>query len=592
MLLRALFVATPKAQARQVVDMFEQHGYRVAVQHAKNMPSLEAALRDPVQVIFITPGTKFPPERTLDLLRARELDIPCILLLHDETQMSLAEAMRLGARDCVVLQDAGRMVPTVERELVAAALRFNMREQIVTDHLLQEIDQYILHQSGLQHVVKRICQRMVELFGFKLVWLGMKAADGSVEISDAAGQTEYLSGIQVRWDEQPQGRGPAGVAIRENHPVDVSADSVEFAPWRERAERYGIRRILAIPLSMETDVFGVLLMYAGEPQAFDAFAVSRLSAFAARVAVAIRGAQEQQELRLLDAAMRNASNAMFITDRQGRVQWMNEALTRISGYAREQILGRTPHIFSSGRHDDSFWREMWARIDNGQDWRGDVVNRNMSGELYTVTQSITPLFDDKGELTHFLAVQQDISEKCRLEEEIHYLAYHDILTDLPNRMLFQDRVQQEIIHAKRSKGEFAVLFIDLDGFKAVNDARGHAIGDQLLQAIAQRLRGCVREGDTVARLGGDEFTILLRGVGHGEGLRRVLRKIIKAVAQPCVLGEAAEKVTASIGVSLFPQDATGAEKLLIHADEAMYRAKQGGKNRWAVFGHDEAATPD
>ena len=151
-------------------------------------------------------------------------------------------------------------------------------------------------------------------------------------------------------------------------------------------------------------------------------------------------------------------------------------------------------------------------------------------------------------------------------------------------MLFQDRMQQEIIHAKRNKSEFAVLFIDLDGFKAVNDARGHATGDKLLQIVAQRLRGCVREGDTVARLGGDEFTILLRGVGHGEGLRRVLRKIIKSVAQPYELGEHAEKVTASIGISLYPQDATGVEKLLNHADQAMYRAKQGGKNRWVIYG--------
>ena len=338
---------------------------------------------------------------------------------------------------------------------------------------------------------------------------------------------------------------------------------------------------------MDAEVIGVLLMYAAQEDAFDSFTVNRLSAFAARVTVAILQTQEQQELRLMDVAMRNAANAMFITDCQGQVLWMNEAMMRISGYAREEILGHTPHVFSSGQHDVSFWQEMWSRIVRGQDWRGDIVNRNKSGEVYTVTQSISPLFDEKGELTNFLAVQQDISEKRRLEEEIHYLAYHDVLTDLPNRTLFQDRVQQEILHAKRGKGEFAVLFIDLDGFKTVNDTRGHAAGDKLLQIVAQRLRSCVREGDTVARLGGDEFTILLRGVGHGEGLRRVLRKIIKAVAQPCELGEFAEKVTASIGISLYPQDASGVEKLLIHADEAMYQAKQGGKNCWRIYGQKD-----
>jgi diguanylate cyclase (GGDEF)-like protein len=185
-------------------------------------------------------------------------------------------------------------------------------------------------------------------------------------------------------------------------------------------------------------------------------------------------------------------------------------------------------------------------------------------------------------------VQQDISEKRRLEEEIHYLAYHDALTELPNRMLFQDRVQQEVSHAKRDNTHFAVAFIDLDGFKAVNDTRGHAAGDKLLQIVAARLRACVREGDTVARLGGDEFTILLRGAAIGEGLKRVLRKIIKAVSQPCELGEFSASVTASVGVSLYPADATGVERLLIHADEAMYQAKQTGKNCYVIYGDEKS----
>ena len=587
MVLRALFVTTPKADAGLVMDALRQQGHHLEARHANNQQSLEKCLRESIQVIFISPAALFPVEHLIATLRAKELDIPCIVLLRDPAQMTLTEAVRMGARDCVPLLDSQRLVPTVEREIVAAALRYNMREQIVTDHLLQEIDQYILRKYDLQHVVKRICQRMVELFGFNLVWLGTKVADGTVEIVEAAGQTEYLSGIQVRWDDTPQGRGPAGVAIRENHPVVLSADSAQFAPWRKRAEQHGLRRILALPLKMDAEVIGVLLMYAAQEDAFDTFTVNRLSVFAARVTVAILETQEQQELRLMDVAMRNAANAMFITDCQGQVLWMNEALMRISGYAREEILGHTPHVFSSGQHDVSFWQEMWSRIVRGQDWRGDIVNRNKSGEVYTVTQSISPLFDEKGELTNFLAVQQDISEKRRLEEEIHYLAYHDVLTDLPNRTLFQDRVQQEILHAKRGKGEFAVLFIDLDGFKTVNDTRGHAAGDKLLQIVAQRLRSCVREGDTVARLGGDEFTILLRGAAHGEGLRRVLRKIIKAVAQPCELGEFSEKVTASIGISLYPQDASGVEKLLIHADEAMYQAKQGGKNCWRIYGQKD-----
>lgn len=587
--LHALFVTTPKADGKRVAEAFSRQGYLLKARHASDQESLEEGLGNPVQIIFIVPAARLSVEQTVATLRARELDIPCIVLLREAAQMTLAVAMAAGAQDCVSLDDTPRLVPTVERELVAAALRHNLREQIVTSHLLQEIDQYILRKYSLPQLARQICRRMVELLDLKLVWLGLKQADGTVEVVDAAGSTDYLDGIQVRWDDTPQGSGPAGVAIRENYPVVLSTADAESAPWRERAEQYGLRRTLAMPLCMDGEVAGVLLMYAAQEDAFDPFTVSRLSAFAERVTVAILEARDQQELHLMDIAMRNAANAMFITDGMGRVLWMNEALAGISGYARDEILGNTPRMFSSGRHDSGFWREMWSRITGGQDWRGDVVNRNKSGVLYTVTQSITPLYDDRGGLTHFLAVQQDISEKRRLEDEIHYLAYHDVLTGLPNRTLFQDRLQQEIIHAKRNKSEFAVLFIDLDGFKAVNDTRGHAVGDELLQIVAQRLRSCVREGDTVGRLGGDEFTVLLRGAGHGEGLRRVLRKIIKSVAQLCELGKSTEKVTASIGVSLFPRDATRVKELLIHADKAMYQAKQRGKNRWVVHGQEDGA---
>jgi diguanylate cyclase (GGDEF)-like protein/PAS domain S-box-containing protein len=428
---------------------------------------------------------------------------------------------------------------------------------------------------------------MVDLFDFKLVWIGMKEDHGGIDIVAAAGEVTYLEGVVVRWDDQPEGNGTTGTAIRENRPVVLSPDSPQFKPWRERAKKFGVHGVLAMPLGIKGEVIGALMLYSKHVDAFDKLTVSRLSAFAARVTVAMLGAQEQQELRLMHVAMSNATNAMFITDREGKIVWLNEALSRFSGYTIEEIIGKTPNMFSSGKHDAAFWQAMWREVLAGKAWRGDVVNKNKSGGLYTVTQSISPLSDTVGRPTHFLVVQQDISEKRRLEEEIHYLAYHDALTELPNRMLFQDRVQQEITHAKRGKTQFAVLFIDLDGFKAVNDTRGHAAGDKLLQIVATRLISCVREGDTVARLGGDEFTILLRGAAAGEGLRRVLHKIIKSVSLPCELGEFRANVTASVGVSLYPSDATGVEKLLIHADEAMYLAKQAGKNCYVIYGEDK-----
>lgn len=588
--LHILFVATPTDEMAWVVDKLLEAGYESHPQQIDTPAALEAALpQRKWDVMFVTPvPEEYALEQTVAALRSHDFDIPCIVLLPDDSQFNLVEAFKAGAHDCLYKKDAGRLVPTVERELVAATLRYNVREQVVTDHLLQEIDQYILSKYDLSNVVRRVSQRMVELFDFKLVWIGMKEEGGLINIVAAAGEKAYLEGVVVRWDDQPEGRGTTGTAIRENRPVVLTTESPQFKPWRERAQRFGMHSVLAMPLGIKGEVIGALMLYSAHEDTFDKLTVTRLSAFAARVTVAMLVAMEQQELRLMEVAMSNASNAMFITDREGHIVWLNDALTRFSGYSMSEVLGKQPRIFNSGQHKSEFWQGMWQEILAGQAWRGDVMNRNKSGELYTVTQSVSPLADAFGRITHFLVVQQDISEKRKLEEEIHYLAYHDVLTELPNRMLFQDRVQQEITHAKRGKTQFAVLFIDLDGFKAVNDTRGHAAGDKLLRIIASRLRACVREGDTVARLGGDEFTVLLRGANAGEGLKRVLRKIIKAVAQPCELGEFNASVTASIGVSLYPADATGVEKLLIHADEAMYQAKQAGKNCFFIYG-DEAS---
>jgi diguanylate cyclase (GGDEF)-like protein/PAS domain S-box-containing protein len=513
------------------------------------------------------------------------LDIPLIVLNDDAAPIPLAEVMRFGAQDCIAIDDLERLLPTIQREMVSAILRSNLREQVVTDYLMQEIDQLILRGYDLTTLNERICRRMAELFNLKLVWIGARMPDGNVEPVVSAGESEYLAGVEERWDDTPQGDGPVGRAIRGNQPETLAENSPRFALWQTHAKKHGIRSLMAIPLGIKDEVVGALVMYSEREDTFDQLTVGRLSAFAGRVTVAMQGAKEQQELRLMQVAMSNASNGMFITRRDGIIEWLNEAVSRFSGYTSEEIMGYSPRIFSSGQHDSKFWNEIWATILKGEHWRGDIVNRNKAGELYTVAQSISPLFNDKGELTHFLAVQQDISEKKRLEEEIHYLAYHDPLTHLPNRMLFRDRVQQAIAQAQRTQSKLALMFIDLDGFKAVNDMHGHNNGDTLLQQVAERMRICVRAGDTVARLGGDEFTVLLREV-KGEGsVERVAQKLLDVAKQPYDLeSEHPASVSFSIGISVYPQDGDNFDALLSRADHAMYEAKQGGKNRYIFFG--------
>ncbi|MBI4809028.1 MAG: diguanylate cyclase [Nitrosomonadales bacterium] len=585
--LRVLFAAITADNAARIIAHLKNDGADPVHSRVDTQVDLDAALQQRWDVLLLDHAEGLTAEQAIESLRSRDLDLPAILVGEAGMLPGLAEAMNLGARDSLAFDQLDRLLPSIQREMLSALIRSNLREQIVTDYLMQEIDQLILLGYDLPALNHRICSRMVELFDLKLVWIGAKMPDGCVEVIASAGESEYLKNINVRWDDTPQGQG-IGAVIRSNKPMTLTSDSPRFAVWRERAEQFGMRGMLGMPLGFKGEVIGSLVMYSAREDAFDKLTVGRLSAFAGRVTVAMLGAQEQQELRLMHAAMSNASNGMFISHRDGTIEWLNEALSRFSGFTAEEIIGSNPRIFNSGRHDAQFWSDMWSTLLKGEAWRGDVVNLNKAGELYTVAQSISPLFNAQGELTHFLAVQQDISEKKRLEEEIHYLAYHDPLTHLPNRMLFRDRVQQALAQAQRMQGKLAVMFIDLDGFKSVNDMHGHNSGDSLLEQAAERMRSCVRAGDTVARLGGDEFTVLLRDVGDTGNIRRVAQKLLDIAVRPYDVGRSEPaSVSFSIGISVYPEDGDDFDALLSHADQAMYEAKQGGKNRYAFYSEQD-----
>lgn len=585
--LRILFICVRSEDIDLLKEELRGGGFDAQSMVADDIRELGEMLNGDVQIL-IADSLVGHPKLLVDicaLLRDRMLDIPLLAYssVGEHEHEHIIEAMHAGAQDFISSNNPARILPAVQRELFNARLRAEQREQIVTDYLLQEIDGLILQAWDVDRLVTRVCQRVIELFDFKLAWIGGRQADGSVNVVAAAGEADYLQYIGVRWDDSPQGHGPTGKAINSGKPVVLSAGDADFAPWYSIAGRYGMHGVLALPMVTRGETIGAFMLYSARSDVFDHAAIKRYSAFANRVAVALMVAQEQQQLRMFSAAMNSATNAIYIAERDGAMIWFNDALTQYSGYSRDELLNQNPRIFSSGKHDQAFWRDMWQTILQGKSWRGDVVNRRKDGTLFSVVQNITPLYGNQGELTHYLVVLQDVSEKMELVREIEYLAYHDVLTGLPNRALFQDRLQQAISQTRRNKGEFALLFIDLDGFKEVNDTHGHAAGDRLLQMTAERLRGCVREGDTVARLSGDEFTVLLRDAATNEGPQRVTDKILACIAQPYELGENVAKVTASIGISLYPEHATDAEKLMKYADQAMYLAKQAGKNNSKLF---------
>jgi diguanylate cyclase (GGDEF)-like protein/PAS domain S-box-containing protein len=293
--------------------------------------------------------------------------------------------------------------------------------------------------------------------------------------------------------------------------------------------------------------------------------------------------QNEDALKLAAMVYQVSSEAMLIADAGNRIISVNAAFTATTGYTAEEVIGQNPRILSSGRQDASFYRAMWDSINTTGRWQGEIWNRRKGGELYAEHLTINTIFDADGMAYRRVALSSDITDRKRSEELIWRQANFDTLTGLPNRRMFRDRLSVEMKKTHRDQKSLAVLFIDLDRFKEVNDSLGHHVGDELLIQAANRLRECVRETDTVARLGGDEFTVILSELKELADIERLTQNIISKLGEPYHLGIEVAHVSASIGITVYPSDATDLEQLLQNADQAMYVAKDQGRNRFSYF---------
>jgi diguanylate cyclase (GGDEF)-like protein/PAS domain S-box-containing protein len=290
--------------------------------------------------------------------------------------------------------------------------------------------------------------------------------------------------------------------------------------------------------------------------------------------------QAEQLLRLSETVFETTSEGIMITDAAARIVRINPAFSAITGYSQREAVGKNASLVKSGRHDALFYERMWRELVEPGRWEGEIWNRRKSGEIYPEWLSIVAVRDRHGEVEQYVAVFSDITQRKRDEEFIRYQATHDALTGLPNRTLFMDRLTRVLAHASRTGCTTALLFIDLDGFKAVNDTSGHEAGDALLCATAERIAQCVREEDTVARLGGDEFTVILSDVAGAAGAATVAEKIGQAIAVPLPFRGEECRVSASIGIALSGKDSSDVATLLGNADRAMYEAKRAGRNAY------------
>ena len=466
---------------------------------------------------------------------------------------------------------------------VAEDITGRKRTQAV-EALLYEIDQFVLQGRALDSILYHVCECLVDIFACPLVCVCTKEEDGSIGISAQAGtRVNHLRNLHVLCNNTSDCQCPISLAIRKGYTQTSDMQEPSFIQYREKVSGYGLQSFISVPLCTQGKIFGALNLYDLKPNAFDAKTVQFLENLATRISVALLTATDQQLLQLQAVAMSSMAHAVFITDCNGRITWVNKAFTRLSGYPAEEVYGQTPSLFKSGKHDTSFYQTIWQTILSGEVWRGEIVNRRKDGGLYTVQQTITPLRDIQGKIVHFVAIHDDITDKKQSDAHIPYMAYYDTLTNLPNRSLFHDRLHRELAHAHRNGRMLAVMFLDLDRFKVINDTLGHTYGDQALKAVAERLKGCVRESDTVSRWGGDEFIFIITDIIQPQDVAFIAHKIFNEMSSPFLLEEREVYITPTIGIAVYPLDASDAENLIKKADTAMYHGKERGRNTFKFY---------
>lgn len=291
----------------------------------------------------------------------------------------------------------------------------------------------------------------------------------------------------------------------------------------------------------------------------------------------------RERLRLSSKIIETAQEGIMITTPDATIVDVNHAFEEITGYSRDEVIGKKPSINQSGRHDAGFYEDMWQQLTNKGEWHGEIWDRRKSGEVYPKLLSINAVQDELGETSHYVGIFSDITKQKQTEEELQKLAYYDHLTNLPNRTLFTERLNQVLTIAERQQNGVALLFIDLDRFKYINDTLGHAAGDELLEHISRRLLEQTRQSDTVSRLGGDEFTVILSDTSNPDDVAQIAQKLVDTLKEPVDIMGHEVRVGGSIGIALYPDDGGDTETLTKHADTAMYKAKESGRGNYQFF---------
>ncbi|MBF0589405.1 MAG: EAL domain-containing protein [Magnetococcales bacterium] len=379
--------------------------------------------------------------------------------------------------------------------------------------------------------------------------------------------------------EQSESEACARRILANPQPKSYRSEEAHTPPYELHAESGDWQ----LPLSVGEQRLGTLLLRLPQSRQ-SAFEKSFLRAIAAEIAGLLHRENAQEELHLISKVFEHTSEAILIMDASARILNVNNAYLAITGYSREEVMGCNPCMSNCDPEDAETFKELWKSIYNEGVWEGEIWERRpITGERYPKWLTLNTVKDKQGNLTNLIGIFTDMSERKRMEQQMQRLAFYDVLTQLPNRALFRDRFHQELALSRRTGRPFGFFFLDLDYFKNVNDALGHSIGDKLLIKVARTIQSCLRESDTVARLGGDEFALLISQVGETRHLSRVAEKIIQSIGNIKEIQGHETRISASIGISVSPDDGDNFDALLKHADIAMYEAKAKGKNTFQFF---------
>jgi diguanylate cyclase (GGDEF)-like protein/PAS domain S-box-containing protein len=471
-------------------------------------------------------------------------------------------------------------MPT-EEDRLRARVRKLAEEKSYLQLIIRLIEQ-INPLPGIEDMLTGLFHSIVDTIGgtnIKLYyWI-----DNDLHYADFAGQRRILAAIDD---------AAAAASAERRELVEEAKDS---ADGLMRGDVSPGTWTWAFPLLVGEELFGVIKLEnlhfpAGSLRDYLPIFFSHTALILSNEIRNLTRRRNEESLRLAASVFDTIREGIVITDAENNIVDVNPGFTRITGYSAAEALGRNPRMLASGRHERAFYTEMWDALTTRKSWRGEIWNRRKSGEIYPELVSIVAVENDSGALLRYVGVFSDISQIKAHEAELDHIAHYDTLTGVPNRRLLADRMNQAIARVRRERKPFAVCYLDLDGFKPINDRYGHEAGDRLLVALTRSLQDVLRAGDTIARLGGDEFVLLLNDVGTGADCNAMLERILGATSRPIDIDNVQLALSASIGVTIYPNDNSDADTLLRHADQAMYWAKEGGRNRYHLFDidHDRA----